>query len=226
MTLLVGELRVHWLPKQEQIAPELIRAALHPSEWSEADSIHAPTRKDEYLRARYLLRKLTGFTDELPRRPAGDRSWPPGIVGSITHKDGHVGLCLADQVEYASVGIDAEDVARVRPELAAKICSDTEQAMLVDLAWQHGQPAQFFLALIFSFKEALFKSHYPLGGTMFYFHDAEITHLDPKTRTITARVLVPTSPRSPAGSLWHGSYLLVPAGGTEIVLTTTAVKAS
>lgn len=209
-----GGAAVHWLPPGVEIAEAELERTLRSEEKDYATTLKAAPRRAEYLRSRYLIRKLTGCADPLPRGPSGEPSWPDGLVGSLTHKDGWVGVTVMPRAHALSVGIDAEDEARVKPEFLPRICVEREKALVRD-------PAT--LAAVFSFKEALFKAHFPLGKTMFFFHDAEIIALDEGNGEIVARVLKTTSPRTPAGSLAHGHFLRRSEGGRSFVMSSVVV---
>lgn len=222
----VGPLRIHWLAKQVPLAPETLEAELAPADLSGAATINAEARRLEYLRSRLVFRRISGWQGPLERSVEGVIAWPRGSVGSVTHKDGHVGVALESSRDFLTVGIDAEDVSRMRAEFAPRLACDREMALLADLARRSSRPLTSWLAVLFSFKEALFKSHFPLGRTMFYFLDAEIDQIavdDAGNGTIRARVLVPTSPMSPAGSVWQGSYRFHTEADQQFVLTSAVV---
>lgn len=199
-----GPLSVAWLPPEAAVSEAAILALLSPEETAYAASLRHPARRDEYRRSRYLIRALTGFGGALPRRPEGDPSWPPGLKGSLTHKDGFVGVALAPDAAYAGVGIDAEAAARVKPAFEPRLASAAEGVLLDAAAAALGVPRAQLLALLFSFKEALFKCHFPLGRRMFHFHDAEVTGIS--EGKIRARVLLTTSPLTKAGHETEGFY--------------------
>ncbi len=225
-----GDVVIYWWPLAATAppgfgAPELA-AGLAPDEQAALSALRAPTRRDEYTRCRFLVRWLTGTAAPLLRTATGEPSWPPAYTGSITHKDGCVGLALAERGRVAGIGIDAEDTARVKSELAPRIVNGTEWTLLQQLARASGQSESYWLAVAFSFKEALFKSHFPLGQTMFYFHDAEITHVDPAAGTITASLHKTTSPLTPAGSRVHGHFLIRAEAAATFVLSSSVLASN
>lgn len=161
----------------------------------------------------------TRSTDGVPQFAAGH-------LGSISHKSGQVVIATEKDRSCSSLGIDLEDTAKAHRGIAEKICTPNELALLNQLFpeenGQHSLEPQgpgprhipqwnIGLCTIFSFKEALFKAHYALGRTMFYFHDAEVTEL-PKLSpgsniwdgTIRGKTLVTTSPLTHAGSTVSG----------------------
>lgn len=98
--------------------------------------------------------------------------WPKGVVGSITHCDGHYAAAAAHTDDFRALGIDVE----VHVELADAIVRETslprEWANLPaipDLSWP---------TVLFSAREAVFKAWYPRVGTWLGYHDVEID-IDP-----------------------------------------------
>jgi enterobactin synthetase component D len=210
---------LYWLPAAVPVSVAETERWLVPEELAYAREMKASSRREEYLRTRYLLRRLTGWREPLPRTPFGGPSWPPGWTGSITHKDGHVGVALARADRAKSIGVDAEAVARVKEPFEPKILTAAESRILDRLEGDRVQ----WLAVAFAFKEALFKCHHPLGGVMFYFHDAEVLRLDPATGEIAAAVRMDTSPRTPAGAVAEGTFVWKDQDGKRLVIATTAL---
>lgn len=185
-----------------------------------ATTLKVALRKSEFERSRLLIRQLTGWRGSLAKTASGAPGWPDGYVGSLTHKDGWVGVALKRQDEAQSLGIDAEDVARLKLGFESKILTPPESERLG--VWEKdGFSRLDLLALIFSFKEALFKAVYPLGAKMFYFHDAEVTRIDRATGGVSARVLIDTSPVTPAGTTVPGHFAFWKKEGKHFVLTAT-----
>lgn len=97
--------------------------------------------------------------------PVGTRRapvWPVGICGSITHSSD---LCIAGisrKKDAASIGIDAERDVPLKDELRSAILHESEL---------HVSGAEAIK--LFSMKEALFKTLFPLCGEFFGFHAAK-----------------------------------------------------
>ena len=72
-------------------------------------------------------------------------------------------------------------------------------------------------AVIFSVKEALFKCHYPLGKTMFYFEHAQIDAMTPSS--LTGHILTQTSPGTPAGYKFKGAFETFQSNERDFVIT-------
>lgn len=211
LRLSIGQTSVFWLPAAQQIPEAHIDQYLHEHEHAEISLMKATARRFEYRRTRFLVRHLTGFTEALPRDNSGVPSWPPGLTGSITHKNGAVGVTLASSNSLYGLGIDAEDL-QINLALESRILSAREIKI-----FNHQDNRQRQLAIAFAFKEALFKACYPKGRIMFYFHDAEILELDSVQQTITARLLKDVGEKTPSGSVLTGRFLIhqdVGANGT------------
>ncbi len=85
--------------------------------------------------------------------------WPEAITGSITHTDGFCGAVLAHRHRFRALGLDAEVVGRVTPEIWPLICVPEELALLMALPRARREAAA---ALIFSAKECFYKCQYTL----------------------------------------------------------------
>jgi enterobactin synthetase component D len=141
-------------------------------------SYHA-NRKEEFLRGRlcayHAYKEQTGL--ELLRLPSqNDRSplWPNGVVGSITHSTVLVGVAIAKSEKLKSVGIDFEEIGRTKLELASHLLTDKDISLYEN---KLNMLPQEVLTLIFSAKEALYKTLYPEVKKFFGFHDAAVTEL-------------------------------------------------
>lgn len=223
----VAPLTVHWWSKEAPLAEGDLARELPEGDRRQAESIKAEARRQEYLRSRLAYRRITGWQGALPRSSDGVIEWPAGTVGSITHKDGHVGVALESSAKFRAIGIDAEDVGRMKEAFAPKLASPAESLLLTQLAADTPLSRLTLLTILFSYKESLFKSHYPLGGKMFYFLDAEIQSIEPidaESGRIQARVLTDTSAFSPAGSVWHGSYRIHAHADRVFVITSAVVN--
>lgn len=131
-----------------------------------------PKRIQEFaagrLCARHALSEL-GFVDFTviagsDRRP----QWPSSIVGSITHTYGFSGAVVAERRRFRAIGVDAEAIVSVVPELWPHICTPAEASWLDALPeTDRGK----FAALIFSAKEAFYKCQYGVTGQWLEFHD-------------------------------------------------------
>lgn len=118
----------------------------------------------------------------------GAPRWPDGIVGSMTHCAGYRAAAVARSAAVASLGIDAEPAAPLTDTDVLKLVSDeTERAALADLGARH--PGVPWDRLLFSAKESVYKTWFPLTGRWLGFDEARV-RLDPDG-SFTAALLVP-----------------------------------
>jgi enterobactin synthetase component D / holo-[acyl-carrier protein] synthase len=146
--------------------------------------------------------------------------WPDAIVGSITHCEGFVGVAVARQGCIRGIGVDAERARPLPPNVIDLICLPRERE------WARGAAPPSYTNwpnVLFSAKEAVYKSltHYcerPLG-----FHDVEIT-LRPRERRFAVR-FAREAPFSPAEGVWlEGRFATTQTHVfTGVVLTTSPV---
>lgn len=228
----LGRRTVHWLPSSAPIDEAESLALLHPDDRTYAASLKSPARKAEFLRSRWLLEKLNLLpADSATRTPEGVPRFANNVPGSISHKSGEVVISAGNPNDCLALGIDLEDTGKVHCGIADKICTPGE----IELLDRHSSPGNCSapldtvrtsppwirgLCTIFSFKEALFKAHYPLGRTMFYFHDAEVTDLPDLSAKngkfggmVRGTLQVTTSPKTPAGTETIGWCIGLDASG-------------
>jgi 4'-phosphopantetheinyl transferase EntD len=109
--------------------------------------------------------------------------WPEGVVGSISHCDGLVMAAVANRSDYQSIGIDAEVNQALPCEVFSTVFSEGELNRLnalpsVGVSWDR---------LVFSVKESVFKTWYPLEKTWLDFTDCDVT-IQPTMQMFTAHV--------------------------------------
>jgi 4'-phosphopantetheinyl transferase EntD len=163
---------------QGALAAEL-RGAGDPRALYPAEALHVQRavrkRAEEFaagrLCARLLLHEfgIHNFAIEVGahRQPL----WPDTLMGSITHTTGFCAAVAAPKKCLRSVGIDTEIADSVKTELWRGICTPPETA------WLRSLPESEQLAaatLIFSAKEAFYKSQFPLTQERLGFHDVSV----------------------------------------------------
>lgn len=137
-----------------------------------------PNRKKEFVLGRLAAYKayleLTG-KKLLTLESADDRSpiWPDDVVGSITHNDDFVCVCVSLKSNLRSIGIDIEEQGRTKIELSTHIRS------VKDLLKHESFTDTELLTLIFSAKESLYKMLNPLVKKFFGFESAYISEINP-----------------------------------------------
>jgi len=130
------------------------------------------SRVAEFAAGRLCARNaLRAFgVDAFALRVGADRQplWPAALIGSITHTAGLCAAAVARRGTLVGVGIDSELIARAAPEFLPRIGVASEVAWVQSL-----RPAEQSAAilLLFSAKEAFYKSQYPLTAEWLDFHD-------------------------------------------------------
>lgn len=164
-------------------------APLHPSEEA-AVARAVATRRAEFTTGRACAREaLVALGAPAEAVPVGEERapvWPAGVVGSITHTRGFRGAAVAWRSAVRSIGIDAE-VHDVLPDRVLDVVSsETERALLGRLS--SARPDVAWDRLLFSAKESVYKTWFPLTGRWLGFEDAELVPAE--DGTFTARLLV------------------------------------
>lgn len=121
--------------------------------------------------ARRALARLGVHDFALVAGPERDPIWPQGIVGSITHCAGFVGVAVAPSESIRGLGVDAEPTEKLGDGLVPLVCTPGEREWL-------GRVGQDWAKALFSAKEAVFKCLYPLTRTWLDFQDVSLT-VDP-----------------------------------------------
>lgn len=148
--------------------------------------------------ARAALARLGRPDGAIGRGANGAPLWPDGIVGSITHTQGYAASLVGLSRFYAGIGIDAERIGRVSPDLWPRLFDPSEMDHLgsLDAATQAVTATLFFCA-----KEACFKAW---GGTLNF----QEIHITPGAGSFAA---------VRAGEQLQGRYAM----GGDLLLTAT-----
>jgi 4'-phosphopantetheinyl transferase EntD len=121
--------------------------------------------------ARAALAQLGIADAPLLRGPDRRPVWPSGVVGSITHTDRYCAAAVARSSAFLGIGIDVERVGRLTRDVQQRICSPRE---LDRLGAMDDGARQDAATVIFSAKEAFYKSQSGLDGAMSDFLDVEL----------------------------------------------------
>jgi enterobactin synthetase component D len=137
-------------------------------------------RRAEFLAGRFAAQRALAALgiDALPgRHEDGSPTWPASVVGSITHGAGRALCAVSRQVELRSLGIDVERLmtASTSEELKARICSESERALLTRAL---PAPEHQLVTFAFSAKESLYKCLYPHVGKFMDFSAAQVVAAD------------------------------------------------
>ncbi|WP_370947443.1 4'-phosphopantetheinyl transferase [Amycolatopsis sp. cg5] len=151
-------------------------------------------RRREFTTARWCARQAFAelgvpAAPVLPG-PHGAPRWPASIVGSITHCAGYRAVALARTAEVAALGLDAEPNGPLPEGVLETIALPEEQAWIRRSLM--ADPTVRWDRLLFSMKESVYKTWYPLTGTRLEFEDALI--VADRSGEFTARLLIPDGP--------------------------------
>ncbi len=138
--------------------------------------------------------------ESIEKGPAGEPLWPAHVVGSISHSGKWACAAVAARAEYRAIGIDLEQIQRrVLFDVAKRVCTLREFEFLMSLAQQ--EERDLWLKRIFSTKECVFKTLYPLCKTLFWFKDAELAINIQEPWMLKATLLRDLSAELPKGFL-------------------------
>jgi enterobactin synthetase component D len=165
-------------------------------------------RQSEFLAGRYCAKQAleqynicnyTLFALE-NRAP----SWPKGYVGSITHTSENALSVVAQDSEYAGLGIDAEDILSPQKvsDIREIITTETEYNFLKE----HYLDINIAFTLVFSAKESLYKALNPIVDIFFDFQAVEIHELTQNTFKLALAIDLSSTYKK--GHIFEGSYLL------------------
>ncbi|MBT2381375.1 phosphopantetheinyl transferase [Streptomyces sp. CB00316] len=155
-----------------------------------------PKRRNDFATARACARRAMGRLGLEPvavlHGKRGMPLWPEGIVGSLTHCDGYRAAALARAGDVLSLGVDAEPHAPLPEGVGELVVRPSERERFPGpRAGEAG--GIHWDRLLFSAKESVFKTWYPLTLTELDFDEADLTfHRDDHRAaggTFTARLL-------------------------------------
>lgn len=152
-------------------------------------------RRREFISARHCARRAMAQLDQpevaILRGERGSPIWPDGLVGSMTHCDGYRAAALGRAAAFRSIGIDAEPDRPLPNGVLKTISSEAERSALAAAS----SPGLHLDTVLFSAKETVYKTWFPLTGRWLGFDDAELVLKSdptiPTQGTFHARLLVP-----------------------------------
>jgi 4'-phosphopantetheinyl transferase EntD len=135
----------------------------------------SPARRAEFAAGRHCARAaLARFGVPAGPVPIGSRRqpvWPSGFVGSITHCEGYAAAAVARRTTHRGVGIDAERIGAVTPDLYGDLFTGPERD---GIARVQARLRPVVSAILFSAKEALYKAQFAPFGLPLDFQDCEL----------------------------------------------------
>jgi len=190
--ILCGPVLVSWLHRDKE-SDDIFDAALFDEEKLHAQTLLSKVKRSEFIRSRWLIRELAEEKIPLPTAAEGYPIWPEPYIGSISHSVGHVAVTLFRSPTFRSVGIDLERVSRMKTIIEPRILEPEESILLNNVLSDQSKfslnhSREFWLTVIFGFKESCFKCLFPLVKKRFYFHDVNILKINCQESTIEARI--------------------------------------
>ena len=149
--------------------------ALHPVEAAFARAL-PEARRAGWVGGRTALRAALAAVgleapDAMLSRPRGAPVLPAGAIGSVSHKRTiAVALCARDSEPGVTIGIDVEDVRPLRVDVASRVLTPEERAVLP----ADGPARDAAVLLRFSAKEAIYKALDPWVHRFVAFHEASV----------------------------------------------------
>lgn len=151
-----------------------------------------PHRRAEFTTVRLCARRALAElgVPPVPLVPGkrGAVDWPDGVTGSMTHCAGFRAAAVARTGVVVSLGIDAEPHLALPDGILEVVALPGEKDGLAELSRR--RPDVHGDRLLFSAKESVFKTWYPLTRRELDFSEAELD-FDADAGTFSARLLVP-----------------------------------
>lgn len=126
--------------------------------------------------------------------------WPVGIIGSISHATGYCVAVVARAKLGESLGLDVEEVARIKESIwLYSFCSE-------EVVWLRSQStkSQQWASVMFAAKEAFYKAQYPLTHSWLGFKDVVVS-IDQYSEEFELSLLGPLK-HWPAGRTFKGRF--------------------
>ncbi|MBV1884298.1 MAG: 4'-phosphopantetheinyl transferase superfamily protein [Pseudomonadales bacterium] len=112
--------------------------------------------------------------------------WPDHIAGAITHSADQCYAAVALKSNIKSLGIDVEESEPLQSNILKMICTPEEIKWLSSL-----KDGLFWAKLIFSAKESIYKTYFPICHSYLDFLEATL-EIDRANETFSATILVDT----------------------------------
>lgn len=175
------------MPEAVQVVStrDLVDAVLWPGE-EKVVAGAVDKRRAEFTTARACARSALARLGiepcEIGRGQRGEPLWPTGVVGSITHCQGHYAAAAARAEDILSLGIDAEPNAPLPTEVPSLVLNPADLRCVQRLESSDSQAGRADHAeqrvawdrLIFSAKESIYKTWYPVIGTWLGFEEVDV----------------------------------------------------
>jgi enterobactin synthetase component D len=186
------------IPAADAALDALVSALPSPEERARAAGLPRPRRRSWVggrIAMRTALEHLGMRVDAVPSDDRGAPVVPPGVSGSITHKDvpneGTLAAALVAREPHARIGIDLElDVPRSQ-DIATRVLTEGELAEVAHL--EAGERAREVL-LRFSAKEAIYKALDPFVRRYVAFDEVAVIPRSDGTAVVTTGLRLEEGP--------------------------------
>ena len=155
---------------------DLALADLAPAEQDRARSL-SPSRRRDLIAGRTALHLALDSREAILSDDRGAPILPAGWVGSISHK-GPLAVALVAPAGAGTIGVDLERAEAPRQDIARRVLTPREEAMLPDRG-----PA---VTLRFAIKEAVYKAIDPYVRRYVGFTEVELDFTDERVTVSTA----------------------------------------
>lgn len=178
-----------------------------------------PSRKSDFGDARWCAHQALrhwGRDAPILRGEKGMPLFPTGTVGTLSHTEGMRGALVGDAGTWRSVGLDVERAVSLPAGVFNAVTSPSERWALSRLTGS-AVCERLLGTVLFSAKESVYKSWFPLAGRFLDFDEAELT-LETTTGTAVPDGAV-TGALQPGdlGGIWRARLLADPTPVEEIV---------
>jgi 4'-phosphopantetheinyl transferase EntD len=134
-------------------------------------------RRTEFAAARACARRAAAALGlrigPLMPGPSGAPQWPEGVTGSLTHCKGYRAAAVARREDFRTIGLDAEPHVPLPHGVSGLVASPAECEALNALS--AADPHTAWDKLLFSAKETVYKTWFPLTGQWLRFRDATVS---------------------------------------------------
>jgi 4'-phosphopantetheinyl transferase EntD len=173
----IGQLMDHLLPVE--VVGEVCTVTDDQISFVEEKNIvrnAVPKRRNEFAAGRLAAHNAMNRFGLPPKPLLTDRDraplWPTGVVGSISHTRELAFAAVTSETYAHGIGVDVEDDLALPSDIVTRVCLPSELQYLGLWSAEIGFDAA---KLLFSAKEAFYKSYYPRNKRVLDFLDVGIT---------------------------------------------------
>ena len=217
----LGQVRIAAFEASDKsYSEEFFEQKLSTSEIELSKRFKHPLRKREFLAGRALLHDLEPELPPVLSTDSGMPIWNGPFTGSLSHKNGWVLACVSSTQKFRSIGLDLEEPVHFPLEVAKVICVNEEMDF-----FSKAETPRDYLSLLFSCKEALFKTCNPICKVWFGFQDAKLLSYHSESGTFRIQLLKDLSDEFHAGNIFSGHFKWESLKNRRFVITSLTLDA-